>query len=264
MKLTRICPRLAGPASLAMSTTKPPAGRLAPAVNPPADFPADIQFLTTPVASPLLPALDRLTYCTPCPPHLVPNAPPRVAIRTITDARHPAKGQRGLFNDGKGAIERGTWIRDYVGLVHTEGEADPKSEYDLSLERRPVPGGDDGDEQEQEPQFEVVGCDATQMGGEARFVNDYRGVPGYERANAVFELRTWDIPGVAGRKGARMAVWAGPHGVAKGAEICVSYGKGYWRPKEAAGQSRLKEGAQDEPRAKVGRGRRVAKAKQQG
>ncbi|GAA5945729.1 hypothetical protein JCM3775_005896 [Rhodotorula graminis] len=241
-------------------------------IKPPADFPADIQFLTTPVASPLLSPLDRLTYCTPCPPHLVPNAPPRVAIRTITDAHHPAKGQRGLFNDGKAAIERGTWIRDYLGYVHDEREADPKSEYDLLLERRPAStaeGENEGEgvgvgaqEQEREQRFEVIGCDATKMGGEARFVNDYRGVPGYERANAVFELRTWDIPGVAGRKGARMAVWAGPHGVAKGAEICVSYGKGYWKPKEAAGQSRLKEGAQDEPRAKVGRGRRVAKAKQ--
>ncbi|GAA5905109.1 hypothetical protein JCM8208_007687 [Rhodotorula glutinis] len=246
-----------------MTSFKPSAS-----TKPPPDFPADVQFLATPVASPLLSALDRLAYCTPCPPHLVPNVPPRVAIRTITDARHPAKGQRGLFNDGKGAIERGTWIRDYLGLVHNEREADPKSEYDLSLERRPVPAGDDdvgeggAHEQEQEQRFEVVGCDATKMGGEARFINDYRGVPGYERANAVFELRTWDLPGVEGRKGARMAVWAGPHGVAKGAEICVSYGKGYWRPKEAAGQSRLKEGAQDEPRAKVGRGRRVAKAKQ--
>ncbi|TNY19638.1 hypothetical protein DMC30DRAFT_399852 [Rhodotorula diobovata] len=230
----------------------------------PPGFPSDVRYLTTPVASPLLPALDRLTYTTPCPPHLLPNPPPRVAIRVITDPRHPAKGQRGLFNAGTEDLERGTWIRDYVGWVHTEAEADPKSEYDLSLERRAVTplGGEGADEASGESRFEVVGCDATTMGGEARFVNDYRGVPGFERPNAVFELRSWDIPGMVGRKGVRMAVWAGPHGVAKGAEICVSYGKGYWRPKEAQGQSRLAEGAKEEPRAKVGRGRRVAKAKQ--
>jgi hypothetical protein len=62
----------------------------------------------------------------------------------------------------------------------------------------------------------------------ARFVNDYRGT-GAPRANALFELRSWDIPGSnPARKGIRMAIWAGPHGVEKGAELLVSYGGGFW------------------------------------
>lgn len=101
--------------------------------------------------------------------------------------------------------------------MHTEAEADAKSDYDLCLQR------EDGD---------VIGIDATTSGNEARFVNDYRGV--LERPNAVFELRTWDLPGGRGQ-GVRMAIFAGPKGVPKGEEICVSYGRGFWdsRRKEA-------------------------------
>ncbi|BGP42624.1 hypothetical protein JCM10449v2_006636 [Rhodotorula kratochvilovae] len=217
----------------------------------PPNVPPDVPYLTVPSPSPLLSPIDRLVYCTPCPLHLLPNAPPRVAIEPLTDPRHPAKGQCGLFNASGKALERGSWIRDYIGWVHTEAEADPASGYDLALERRAVPSGDGEGE---EVRYEVVGCDALRMGGEARFVNDYRGVPGFERPNAVFELRSWDIPGVEGRKGVRMAVWAGPHGVRAGAEICVSYGKGFWNTKggPAAGEV---------PKARVGRGRRVAKVK---
>ncbi|GAA5996001.1 uncharacterized protein JCM10292_004881 [Rhodotorula paludigena] len=205
---------------------------MAPA-QPPPHFPANVQYLTTPVPSRLLPAAHRQTFCTPCPPHLLPNPPPRIAIRTISDPRHPANGQSGLFNASNKALPRGTWIRDYVGWVHTEGEADPDSGYDLALDRI-VTDVVDPETSETSQHVEVVGCDATRMGGEARFVNDYRGVPGFERPNAVFELRSWDVPGQPGKKGVRMAVWAGAHGVDKGSEICVSYGKGYWRPQEDA------------------------------
>lgn len=72
---------------------------------------------------------------------------------------------------------------------------------------------------------DVIGIDATYRGNEARFVNDYRGVR--DKPNAVFELRKWPLPGGKG-EGVRMAVWAGPKGVEKNEEICVSYGRGFW------------------------------------
>jgi hypothetical protein len=52
-------------------------------------------------------------------------------------------------------------LRDYVGIVHTEKEADLKSDYDLSLARIPVEGGEG-----EETAFEIVGIDATKAGNE--------------------------------------------------------------------------------------------------
>ncbi|CEQ42904.1 SPOSA6832_04780 [Sporobolomyces salmonicolor] len=200
---------------------------MAPAstATPPPNFPPSVTYLSHPAPSRLLPRSLQLAYCTPSPASSLPNPPPRVQIRTISDPAHPAHGQSGLFNASGKKLERGTWIRDYVGLVHLEKEADPTSDYDLCLERVPASEG---------AEAEVVGIDATKTGNEARFVNDYRGIRGFQRPNAVFELRTWDLPGGKGR-GVRMAVWAGPHGVEKGSEICVSYGRGFWdqRRKEA-------------------------------
>ncbi|GAA6038291.1 hypothetical protein JCM8097_003926 [Rhodosporidiobolus ruineniae] len=196
--------------------------------TPPSGFPSTVQYLTTPSPSRLLPSQHKTTYCSPCPPHLLPNPPPKVAIKKISDPRHPANGQSGLF--ALTALPRGTWIRDYCGVVHTEKEADLESDYDLSLERNWVDGAEG-----EEGRWEVVGCDATKAGSEARFVNDYRGVPNYQRPNAVFELRSFPLthlppdPATSQpRQGVRMSVWAGPHGVEKGAELCVSYGRGFW------------------------------------
>ncbi|GEM12385.1 aminocarboxymuconate-semialdehyde decarboxylase [Rhodotorula toruloides] len=188
--------------------------------TPPPHFPPTVQYLTTPSPSRLLPPAHRTTFCSPCPPSLLPNPPPRVAIRKIDDFRHPANGQSGLFNASNKPIPRGTWIRDYLGFVHTEAESDPLSDYDLSLQRTVVEEVDP-ETGEVVQRVQVVGCDATKMGNEARFVNDYRGVPGFQRPNAVFELREWEMPDSGGQKSVRMAVRAGPHGVEKGAEICV-------------------------------------------
>ena len=73
-------------------------------------------------------------------------------------------------------------------------------------------------------------------------VLDSRGVAA--RPNAAFELRHWRLDGKivpassadqGVELGVRMAVWAGPHGIKKGEEILVSYGRGFWseRRKEA-------------------------------
>lgn len=111
-----------------------------------------------------------------------------------------------------------------MGVVHTSADTDPNSDYDLSLERRVD---------------EVIGCDATDKGNISRFYNDYRGT-GLERPNALFEIRSWEVKDGQGKvvgEGRRMAVWAGPKGIEKGSEICVSYGRSFWaeRAKESEG-----------------------------
>ncbi|GAA6023625.1 hypothetical protein JCM10207_005089 [Rhodosporidiobolus poonsookiae] len=222
--------------------------------SPPPNFPSTVAYLSTPLASKLLPAAARTRYCTPSSSSTLPNPPPRLAIRLISDPAHPANGQRGLFNATGKAIPRGTWIRDYVGVVHTEGEADPLSDYDLSLERRVVEGEVDA---EGTVKVEVVGIDASKMGNEARFCNDYRGT-GAPRPNALFELRHFDLPSSAGGgKGTRMAVWAGPHGIDKGAEVLVSYGRGFWekRMEEAEKEKERKREEEEKKAVKAGEGK---------
>jgi hypothetical protein len=66
-----------------------------------------------------------------------------------------------------------------------------------------------------------VGLDASTMGNEARFINDYRGIRA--KPNALFcDRRT-----AAGEL--RMSIWSSAEGVKKGEEILVSYGKAWWR-----------------------------------
>lgn len=106
----------------------------------------------------------------------------------------------------------------YYGVVHSSvpphSAAHEKSDYDLWLDR-------DG----------ALAVDAERAGNEARFVNDFRGVAA--RPNCEFR-ECWDL-----RRGEKcMAVFVLPAGknagkkaaagVAKGEEILVSYGKGFW------------------------------------
>lgn len=101
----------------------PPGGASIPTVPPP-HFPTGVVYLATPAPSPLLPADLKQIYCSQAPPSSLPNSPPRVAIKQITTPSHPAQGQSGLFN-GPRTLAKGTWIRDYVGVVHLEREVDP-------------------------------------------------------------------------------------------------------------------------------------------
>lgn len=85
---------------------------------------------------------------------------------------------------------------------------------------------------------EVIGCDATRQGNAARFCNDFRGHQ--PRPNALFELRTWEVKDGQGKvvgEGKRMGLWAGPRGIEKGAEICVSYGRGFWQERAREGEA---------------------------
>ncbi|KAJ3777577.1 hypothetical protein FB446DRAFT_716883 [Lentinula raphanica] len=130
-----------------------------------------------------------------------------VLIRHITDKSHPAHNQLGLFASKK--IPAKMHILDYIGEVHADERL--SSDYDLSLVR--LQGG------------ESIGIDASTTGNEARFVNDYRGVK--DRPNVVFI----DYRNDSGEL--RMGIWAGNEDIKKGDELLVSYGKAWWKARNA-------------------------------
>ena len=138
--------------------------------------------------------------------HPRPHAKPPVAIQSITDQSHPARGQFGLFAAKK--IPPRTLILDYIGEVHCDDR--PGSDYDLSLYRSPEHGS--------------VGVDAQSAGNEARFINDYRGVK--PKPNALFQERRTSTGEL------RMSVWSGTEVIKKGDELLVSYGKSWWRERQ--------------------------------
>jgi hypothetical protein len=138
-----------------------------------------------------------------------------VRITPISAPDHPAQGQFGLF--AAQHLSAGSFILFYLGFVHSEHDADATSNYDLSLDRELG-----------------VGVDATTMGNEARFINDYRGINS-SGPNAEFKEVWADVGNGLVEK--RMAVYVSPAGksgkramgIGKGQEILVSYGKGFWR-----------------------------------
>ena len=185
----------------------------------PKGWPPHLPYLISPTHSKLL-AKDQLTALRTNSPSL-PQIPaeatatpyPVVKITPITNPSHPANGQAGLFATRH--LKPGAFILLYLGNAHPEHDPSAaSSDYDLWLDR------DAG-----------IAVDAARSGNEARFVNDYRGVK--DRHNAEFK-EVWSA-----RHGQRcMAVFALPEtkrrdkrvaaGIAKGEEILVSYGKGFW------------------------------------
>ncbi|KAI9797844.1 MAG: hypothetical protein M1835_006366 [Candelina submexicana] len=134
-----------------------------------------------------------------------------VRIRVIrSSTSHPAFGQYGLFAAQQ--LPPNSFIIHYLGFVHTPSDSDSESKYDLSLVRELG-----------------IGIDATHMGNEARFINDYRGIR-EEGPNAEFRDTM-----VGGER--RMSVYVlpegksgkGRRGIRKGEEICVNYGKAFWK-----------------------------------
>ncbi|KAI6159607.1 hypothetical protein EDD17DRAFT_1611513 [Pisolithus thermaeus] len=180
----------------------------------PSSWPSDVQYITSPRYHASVPTVMRLflTDGVRLPSHPAPPKPSNgttntvARIRSISDASHPARGQFGLFAVRK--IPPKTHIIDYIGEVHCQDRLD--SDYDLSLHR-----SQDG---------VSVGIDASKMGNEARFVNDYRGIRC--KPNAIFvEYRT-----AMGEL--RMSVRSSSETIQKGDEILVSYGKSWWRFRE--------------------------------
>ena len=173
--------------------------------KPPKNWPTDVQYLAIPCFHHSI-SDDALLFLrgggskqTPLPP----ASHSLGVIRPITDRSHPAYGQHGLFAARK--IYPRTLIVDYIGEVHSDER--PTSDYDVSLYRFAGNGVS-------------IGVDASSMGNEARFVNDYRGIR--SKPNAEFaEQRTTggDL---------RIGIWSLTEGIRKGDEIVVSYGKGWW------------------------------------
>ena len=186
----------------------------------PKNWPVDVIFLTAPVYSKSIQP-EQLRVRGPNPPN--PRMPTldasggpcrKVHIQPIIDQSHPANGQSGLFAAQN--LRPDTFICFYLGFIHDQTETDPTSNYDLSLDRELQ-----------------IGVDATDMGNEARFINDYRGI--CEGPNVEFRDCLVDIGGhilerrigvfvlSPGKKGGNRA-----KGITKGEEIVVSYGKGFW------------------------------------
>ncbi|KAH6605872.1 hypothetical protein Trco_005025 [Trichoderma cornu-damae] len=157
----------------------------------------------------------------------------RVRIQAIQDPSHPANGQLGLFAAQN--IAPGELILAYLGRLHGRGTTSEESDYDLWLDR------------------EVdVAVDAAREGNEGRFVNDYRGIGGRERANARFGnvwcerwgevcVGIWAVGGGKTKNGGdgkkkekkkKKKKKSDGGGIKKGEEILVSYGKGFWEERK--------------------------------
>ncbi|KAK7694332.1 hypothetical protein QCA50_001515 [Cerrena zonata] len=170
----------------------------------PSHWPQGLRYLTEPCYHPSVP-VSLQTVLRPSSNRSSISAnrsPSLVAIRPIKDSSHPAFGQCGLFAAKK--IPPKTHILDYLGEVHCDDR--PDSDYDLSLYRT---------------QDLSVGVDASQMGNEGRFINDFRGVK--TKPNAIFEERRTSANELC------MSVWSGADPIKKGDEILVSYGKSWWK-----------------------------------
>lgn len=159
---------------------------------------------------------------------------PRVKVQIISNEKHPACGQRGLF--AAEDLPPDAYIIAYRGHVHTNAmsDTDSRSDYDLSLDR------DLG-----------LSVDAARSGNEARFANDYRGI--MERPNAEFRDCFIQIPSAKRAGGVRwerrVGIFVLPagkaglrkKGIRKGEEIVVSYGKGYWEDRKTVASFRKDE-----------------------
>ncbi|KAJ3175929.1 hypothetical protein HDU87_005593 [Geranomyces variabilis] len=190
---------------------------------PPKNWPAGVKFLATNHWSDSIP-LELLAFYVPKqwppPPQSPASAatpPPthtpfpvkeatkerRVSVKKITDPSHPAFGQCGLF--AATALAARTHILDYVGQVRLAADASETSDYILSFDR--VTG---------------LSLDAEFAGGEGRFCNDFRGV--CAKANVEFDPYRDSKTGQV-----KMGIWVLAKDIKKGDELCVSYGKGWWR-----------------------------------
>lgn len=200
----------------------------------PKNWPKDIKFLTeqtysTAVSSDNRAALSRITAETvsyakvgrdalksPCP---------LVDIKQVSDEKHPAFGQRGLFASQD--LEPDLFICLYLGHVHTNSlsDTDPHSDYDLSYDR------DIG-----------LSIDAALCGNETRFANDFRGIaerPNTEFRDCFVQVKSEKrVDGVKWERRVAIFVLSGGKagkrhgGIKAGEEILVNYGKGFWEGRQ--------------------------------
>ncbi|KAK1773207.1 hypothetical protein QBC45DRAFT_101526 [Copromyces sp. CBS 386.78] len=301
-----------------LPTTSPSANSLPP------NWPSALPYLTTPLFSPLLtpshysalrtrPPANSIEPLEELPADYVPGpCSAKAVILPITDKRHPACGQAGLF--AARDLQPGEFVVRYLGEIHPgggewggglvfpveakKGDEDGDAEDGKIDGQKQMAGEKDGDaaQHDQEitatPKAEEEGeqvkynyitsdydlwldhsgspeadlaVDAARAGNEARFINDYRGIPnpafpvGYKpqnkkeevllkRPNAEFKV-VWDPL----RQEKTMAVYVLPAGkkatgkarevgIERGAEVVVSYGKGFWEKRRA--EEMKKEGVE--------------------
>ncbi|PWN23026.1 hypothetical protein BCV69DRAFT_296987 [Microstroma glucosiphilum] len=206
-------------------------------LSAPVNWPEDVSYLAEACSpSPNLSPEHKRIFCSPLPadspfhPALL-RSQDWTVIKPITSPAHPAYGQSGLF--AKKAIPPRTILLLYFGQVHTEEESDESSDYDLGV-WAPSTGPSGGDGMR-------LGIDATKMGNEARFVNDYRGVA--QRANV--EFQEYEIPAAAvdslsdrddvpalPLRG--LYFQSGSREIKPGEELLTSYGKGFWAARKPA------------------------------
>ncbi len=195
----------------------------------PPNWPSETVYLTASVYSPQLDAVERdflgrqERKGTASGPS---GASSSVRVRRIdAPPDHPARGQYGLFASKH--LAPGSIVLDYLGYVHSSRDTDALSNYDLSLDRE-----------------RGIGIDAACMGNEARFINDYRGIR--DAPNVEFVDRT-----VHGER--RMSVQVrsagksgqGSKGIARGEELLVNYGKGFWQHREEGSVETVHEASID-------------------
>lgn len=160
---------------------------------------------------------------------------------------HPSVGSFGLFAGTD--IQPNTFIRPYLGVLHTKADADFHSTYDLSLchdER--LRKKDDGvaqdlkhlsldtdSESEQDPT--ALYLDSRFWGNESRFVNDYRGIA--SKPNVEFRSFV-QREGGSGEETFQMGLFA-VRLIRKGQELVINYGKSYWIHHEQLAELESKE-----------------------
>ncbi|KKF97020.1 Glucose transport transcription regulator RGT1 [Ceratocystis platani] len=143
----------------------------------PKNWPLHLTYISAPKYSPQL-SKDQAKALTVCPDSLI-KVPDEICrlpstqakIVPISDAKHPANGQAGLFATKN--LKPGAPILLYLGIVHPPDTAHETSDYDLWLDH----------------DLEIA-VDAATTGNEARFINDYRGVK--QRPNAEFR-EVWSL-----------------------------------------------------------------------
>lgn len=207
--------------------------------TPPLNWPSNMPYLSIALQSQSLAPSQQLTlhptilplpatdiYSIPSLAAFSPTRNPLIQILPITSPTHPAYPQFGLF--AAKLLQPGTHIVDYTGSIHACPQPTcSTSDYDLAFLDRDA----------------SIAIDGSSMGNEGRFVNDYHGIRD-QGPNAVFEEYYVKVKSPKGRGEiwqARMGIWVAPvsaqpeslrstyKGISKGEEICVSYGKGWWR-----------------------------------
>ncbi|KAL2266069.1 hypothetical protein VTJ83DRAFT_5421 [Remersonia thermophila] len=188
-------------------TTKPKARSRNPApLKLPDNWPPNVSYLLRPSYSPYLAPSHLAALRTPpdpsnrdplptIPQHFPRGPCPAVRIVPITDPNHPACGQAGLF--AARDLAPGELILPYLGEVHvgtfpfgrSRGEKAAAVDTRHDNEKKEKEDGEEEEVQEDDYDYATsdydlwidrdadLAVDAARMGNEARFINDYRGVP---------------------------------------------------------------------------------------